>query len=72
MRKNQTTKKACRSRHFLVEVASQQMKFFGFIVNFLTMSRILRGNTKALEKLLLHTSMNIIYALLTISKQKSM
>lgn len=54
--KIKATKKACISRLSLVEVASLQAKIFGFMANCLVMSRILRGNTKALKKLLLHTS----------------
>lgn len=66
------TKKACRSRHFLAEVASYKVIFFSYAINCLITPRILRGNTKALYKLLLHTSTNIIYALRPVCKQKSM
>jgi hypothetical protein len=46
----------------LVEAASQRVMSFGFIPDFSDMPRILRGNTKALEKLLLHASTkNVAY-----------
>lgn len=53
---NQETKKACVGRLVLSEVASLKMKFFSFINNCSFIPQILRGNTKASQKLLLHTS----------------
>ncbi len=50
------TKKACQGRHSLLEVASFKMKFFSFVNDFSFTPQILRGNTKASQKLLLHTS----------------
>src|SRR5574343_1440576 len=54
------TKKACLSRHSLLEVASLEMKFFSFMNDFSFIPQILRGNTKASQKLLLHTSIKSI------------
>ena len=57
---NTNTKKACRGRRFLVEVASFKAKLPSFINDCSFMPQILRGNTGALQKLLLHTSMQSI------------
>lgn len=54
------TKKACQGRHSLLEVASLKMKFFSFVNDFSSTPQILRGNTKASQKLLLHTSIRSI------------
>lgn len=60
---NKATKKAWESRLILVEVASLQVKIFDFVLNFLRTPQILRGKTKALKKLLLHTPINRIVQL---------
>lgn len=61
----QETKKASLPTGYtlsLVEAASQQVMLFGFIPDSSDMPQILRGNTKALEKLLLHASTKNITA----------
>ncbi len=50
------TKKACRGTLSLVEAASYMMTVSSFTTDFSIVPRILRGNTRAPYKLLLHAS----------------
>lgn len=58
---NLETKKVCHGRSSLWEVASHKVKFLGYMIDCSIMPRILRGNTKAPYKLLLHTSYGEYY-----------
>ena len=66
------TKKACVGRLVLLEVASRQVILLSYAnvsYHYSFTPRILRGNTQALEKLLLHTSIKSI--ILSTKKVKS-
>lgn len=53
---NMQTKNACRSRHPLVEAASLEVELSSLMISFPIKPRILRGNTEAPQKLLVHAS----------------